>query len=73
MALLEDRAAGARSQAPDKQDGNDAGGEGRDPGHPLALTNENGQTLYLKSMTEQLTGWDDPEARLRQALGTLRH
>ena len=68
VALLEDRAASARSQAPEKQDGNDAGGEGRVPGHPLALTNESGQTLYLKSMTEQLTGWDDPEARLRQAL-----
>ena len=31
VALLEDRAAGARSQAPDKQDGNDAGGEGAFP------------------------------------------
>ena len=60
IALLEDAASA--------HDGNAAGGEERVSGDPLVLTNESGQTLYLKSMTEQLTGWNDPEARLRRAL-----
>jgi PAS domain S-box-containing protein len=36
-------------------------------GLPLVVAGASGQTLYLNSMTEQLTGWNDPEARLRQA------
>jgi len=27
-----------------------------------------GKTLFLRSITEQLTGWDDPQARLRKAI-----
>lgn len=34
----------------------------------LVVTDAGGQTLYLNSMTEELTGWSDPEARLRRAL-----
>jgi len=37
-------------------------------GRALVVTDASGQALYLKSMTEQLTGWDNPEERLRQAL-----
>lgn len=37
-------------------------------GRPLVVTDTSGQTLYLNSMNEQLTGWSDPEARLRRAL-----
>jgi EAL domain-containing protein (putative c-di-GMP-specific phosphodiesterase class I)/PAS domain-containing protein len=37
-------------------------------GRPLMAVDAGGQTLYLRSITEQLTGWDNPEARLRQAL-----
>ena len=37
-------------------------------GRPLVVTDAGGQTLYLNSMTEQLTGWSNPEARLHQAL-----
>ncbi len=39
-------------------------------GRPLIVTDASGQTLYLNSMTEQLTGWSNPEARLRQASAT---
>ncbi len=34
----------------------------------LAVADTGGQTIYLRSITEQLTGWDKPELRLRQAL-----
>lgn len=37
-------------------------------GNPVVVTESGGQTLYLSSITEQLTGWSNPEARLRQAL-----
>jgi len=33
----------------------------------LVISQTGGQTLYLKSITQQLTGWSDPAARLRQA------
>ncbi len=33
-----------------------------------ALAENGGQTLYLRSVSERLTGWDFPEQRLRQAL-----
>jgi len=32
------------------------------------LAESGSQTLYLRSVSEQLTGWDDPEQRLRKAL-----
>ena len=35
---------------------------------PLTAADGGGQTLYLRSITEQLTGWDNPEQRLQQAL-----
>ena len=38
------------------------------PTPALAVANTGGQTIYLRSITEQLTGWDNPEQRLRQAL-----
>ena len=42
---------------------------GRDlGGRPLVETDTSGQALYFSSMTEQLTGWSNPEDRLRQAL-----
>jgi EAL domain-containing protein (putative c-di-GMP-specific phosphodiesterase class I)/PAS domain-containing protein len=34
----------------------------------MALDEGGTQTLYLRSVSEQLTGWDNPEQRLRQAL-----
>ncbi len=37
-------------------------------GAPLVMSSGSGQTLYLNSITEELTGWSNPEARLRQAL-----
>ncbi len=33
----------------------------------LVVAEAGGQTLYLNSMTQQLAGWSDPAARLRQA------
>ena len=38
------------------------------PTPALAVADTGGQTIYLRSITEQLTGWDNPEQRLRQAL-----
>jgi EAL domain-containing protein (putative c-di-GMP-specific phosphodiesterase class I)/PAS domain-containing protein len=38
------------------------------PGWPISVADADGQTLYLHSITEQLTGWDNPQARLKQAL-----
>jgi PAS domain S-box-containing protein len=34
---------------------------------PIVVAESGGQTLYLNSMTQQLAGWSNPEARLRQA------
>jgi PAS domain S-box-containing protein len=34
---------------------------------PLVVAGADGETLYLESLNEQLTGWSDPGARLRQA------
>jgi PAS domain S-box-containing protein len=33
----------------------------------LVIAKTEGQSLYLNSITQHLTGWSDPEARLRQA------
>jgi len=50
------------------QDAADVDAEREIGGRALVVADAGGQALYLKSMTDQLTGWADPETRLRQAL-----
>ncbi|HUO44683.1 MAG TPA: EAL domain-containing protein [Burkholderiales bacterium] len=64
IADAAEHAAGAAVSAPDAE----VAAERDIGGRALVVTDASGQALYLKSMTEQLTGWDNPEARLRQAL-----
>jgi EAL domain-containing protein (putative c-di-GMP-specific phosphodiesterase class I) len=68
LALLEDAAVPTFSLEPLDDDAVRAGTEHRLAQNPLVVTDEGGQTLYLRSMTEQLTGWSDPQQRLRHAL-----
>jgi EAL domain-containing protein (putative c-di-GMP-specific phosphodiesterase class I) len=35
---------------------------------PVTISGEGGQTLYLRSITDELLGWDDPRAKLERAL-----
>lgn len=47
-------------------DGDAAAVGGPRPG--LLVTDESGTAVYLRSLTEELTGWTDPQARIREAI-----
>ena len=40
----------------------------REPATGLLVTDGSGHALYLRSLTEELTGWSDPRSRIREAI-----
>ncbi|OGA19354.1 MAG: hypothetical protein A3H32_00370 [Betaproteobacteria bacterium RIFCSPLOWO2_02_FULL_63_19] len=68
VLVLRETSAGsdAAARSIDALEGDEAAIGGPRPG--LRVTDESGAALYLRSLTEELTGWTDPQARIREAI-----
>ncbi len=60
--------AHALGTAPPQDTEQPAPAEAEDAATKLIIPDESGNTVYLKSLTEELTGWGNPRERIRQAI-----
>lgn len=68
LVQIKDLEAQAEARTTPPQDDRSAAGAAEREATKLVIADESGNAVYLSSLTEELTGWDNPRERIRQAI-----